>query len=384
MRAATAVEAATTVEAAHADPAAGREGMANGRSDDDTRWRAVQQRVAALDGTFFYAVRTTGVYCRPSCPSRRPRRENVRFYDRAADAERAGYRPCRRCEPQAQTPTEPHLALIVAVCRYLEEPHETPPTLEHLAARFAMSPTHLQRSFTRIVGVSPRRYADAHRRTRLKARLKDAHSVTEALHDVGYGSSSSFYGKTGGALGMAPLAYRAGGEAMRIAYMVVPCRLGQLLVAATSRGVCAISLGDAEADLVAGLGREFPRAALLPAGDSAQAGDPGMWVGALLAYLDGERTTPAVPLDIQATAFQRRVWDALRAIPYGGTRSYRQVAESLGQPGAARAVARACATNPVALAIPCHRVVREDGAPSGYRWGRERKEKLLAQEARPT
>ena len=336
----------------------------------------MQQRDPHFDGVFVYGVRTTGVFCRPTCASRRPKRQNVRYFPQPDQAEGAGFRACQRCNPGAETPAEPHRELIVAVCRYLEEPRETLPSLHGLAERFAISPYHLQRVFTRIVGVSPRQYADSQRRERLKAQLQDGENVTDALYNAGYGSSSGFYGQGVASLGMKPVVYRNGGETMNIAYAVRPCRLGYLLVGATERGICTISLGDGDAALIADLGREFPRACVERREDAL-----GVWVATLLAYIDGERADLDLPLDIQATAFQRRVWEALRAIPYGSTRSYRQVAESIGQASASRAVAQACASNPVALAIPCHRVVREGGARSGYRWGAERKAALLDREA---
>jgi len=339
-------------------------------------WQALQQRDPAFDGTFVYAVQTTGIYCRPVCPSRRPQRTHVVFFAGPAQAEAAGYRACQRCQPDQSAPQHPHLDRIAQICRYLEEPHEGVPTLDALAARFALSPSYLQRVFKRIVGVSPRQYADAHRRARLTTRLRDGTDVSNALYDAGYTSSSGFYSQATSALGMTPTTYRAGGLTMHILYAVVECPLGQLLVAATEQGICRITLGDHASEMVAELAQEFPAATL-------SAGDPVLqqWVHALLDYLHGEQPHLDLPLDIQATAFQRKVWEELRNIPYGSTCSYQQVAERIGQPGASRAVARACATNPVALVIPCHRVVHADGTPGGYRWGSARKQQLLAQEA---
>jgi AraC family transcriptional regulator of adaptative response/methylated-DNA-[protein]-cysteine methyltransferase len=270
-------------------------------------------------------------------------------------------------------PDERNLDLIRDICRYLDEPHETAPTLEELADRFHLSPYHLQRTFKRIVGITPRQYAAAHRLERFKDELRDGKTVTDALYDAGYQSSSSAYEES---LGMSPRSYQQGGSGMQIAYTAVPCPLGWLLVAATDKGLCAVRLGDSEPELEDTLASEFPGARLVR-------NDPRFeqWVSALLAYLSGSLPHLDLPLDVQATAFQRRVWDALQTIPYGMTRSYQDVADSIGQPEAVRAVAHACATNPVALVIPCHRVVRKDGSLGGYRWGLDRKRALLTQEA---
>lgn len=340
----------------------------------DSYWQAVERRDAAYNGVFVYGVRTTGVYCRPGCPARRPRRANVDFFTTPEQAERAGYRACRRCDPRAAD-ADPALALATRICRHLEQPHEHPPRLADLAAHFGLSPAHLQRTFKRIVGVSPRQYAQARRHERLKAELKRGADVSGALYQAGYGSSSACYEQAPAALGMTPAAYRAGAPATRIGYALAACRLGLLLVGATERGICTVALGDQAEDLLTELRREFPHAALQ---DDPQTLEP--WLCAILEHLEGTRPHLDLPLDIQASAFQQRVWSALRAIPYGATRSYQQVAAAIGQPDAARAVARACASNPVALLIPCHRVVRADGDPAGYRWGAQRKQALLQQE----
>lgn len=344
--------------------------------DRTSYWHAVLNRDEMYDGQFVYAVRTTGVYCRPTCPSRRPKPEHVEFFATPDDAERADYRACRRCDPRGER-GELHHARMIDVCRYLEQPHESIPTLDELGAKFAMSPFYLQRVFKRIVGVSPRQYADTHRRERLKAGLKQGATVTNAAYDAGYNSSSSLY--QGGAitLGMKPVAYRQGGVDMDIRVTTAPVKLGFVLVAATERGICAIRLGDAAAALLNEVRDEFPNAVIIQDDDGL-----GRWVDAIRAYLDGAVVNAELPLDIRATAFQRRVWNALRMIPYGEQRSYAQVAQSIGQPTAARAVAAACAANPVALAIPCHRVVNSAGGLSGYRWGIARKRAILAQEAR--
>jgi AraC family transcriptional regulator of adaptative response/methylated-DNA-[protein]-cysteine methyltransferase len=343
---------------------------------DEQRWNAVIERDAGWNGRFVYAVRTTGIYCRPTCPSRRPFRANVEFFETTGAAEAAGYRPCQRCHPQTDARVEAQLDLIVQVCRALEAHDDKPLTLAELSERFAISPFHLQRTFKRVVGVSPRQYADAVRQGRLKSFLKDESTVTDAIYAAGYGGSSRLYEQVDHALGMTPIHYRKGGETMNIRYTITPCRLGYLLVAATERGVCKISLGGSEAELLSDLGHEFPAAQIARDGEAL-----ALWVSALVEYTDGGRSTLDLPLDIQATGFQRRVWEALRTIPYGSTRSYQEVASMIGQPTAARAVASACAHNPVAMAIPCHRVVRQDGDLSGYRWGVERKRALLAREA---
>ncbi len=339
-------------------------------------WQAVIDRNRTYDDRFVYAVRSTGIFCRPSCPSRRPRREQVTFFAAATDAQAAGYRPCRRCQPDRAAPKELNLALVQEICTYLAEPREQTPTLAELGARFGLSPYHLQRTFKRIVGVTPRQYAAEQRLARFKSELKGGAQVTEALYHAGFQSSSAAYSDAAGQLGMTPVQYRRSGQAMRIAYAVAPCRLGWLLVAATERGICAVRLGDSEAELVQALIAEFAAADLR----GEEAGLSG-WLGIVLAYLDGQQSHLDLPLDVRATAFQRRVWEALRAIPYGSTRSYSQVAAAIGQPTAVRAVAHACATNPAALVIPCHRVIRTDGDLGGYRWGLERKRALLAQEA---
>jgi AraC family transcriptional regulator of adaptative response/methylated-DNA-[protein]-cysteine methyltransferase len=338
-------------------------------------WEAVCRRDEKYEGVFVYAVRSTGIYCRPSCPSRRPQREHVQFFGSPAGAEQAGYRACRRCQPDKPLPDEPNLALVQRMCRYLSEPHDQIPTLEQLAREFNLSPYHLQRTFKRIVGVTPRQYAEAQRLERFKTQLKQGESVTDALYEAGYASNSSAYTQAARQFGMTPATYRDGG-ATGIAYTVAESPLGWLLVAGTAKGLCAVRLGDSPAALEAELASEFPAAAL--ARDDTGLGEP---VAALMGYLRGAQPHLDLPLDVRATAFQQQVWRALQAIPAGSTRSYGEVAAAIGRPTSARAVARACATNPVALVIPCHRVIREDGALGGYRWGLERKRRLLAQEA---
>ncbi|NWF68285.1 MAG: bifunctional DNA-binding transcriptional regulator/O6-methylguanine-DNA methyltransferase Ada [Chloroflexi bacterium] len=334
-------------------------------------WQAVLQRDSSRDGQFVTAVQSTGIYCRPSCPARHPKRQNVRFFATNAEAEAAGFRPCRRCRPDE---VDAHTQLVQQACAYIDAHLEAAPPLAELGAALHVSPFHLQRIFKRVMGVSPRQYAEAQRLARFKAHLKEGDSVTRALYDAGYGSSSRLYP---GLLGMKPSAYRQGGKDMCIHYAIAPCDLGYVLVAATERGLCAVSLGDTPEFLRDALHAEYPAAEIV-----AQNSGLEQQVAALLDYLQGHALRADLPLDVQATAFQQRVWQTLRAIPYGQTRTYTQIAHAIGQPQAARAVANACAANHVALVIPCHRVVREDGGMGGYKWGVARKETLLAREAR--
>jgi AraC family transcriptional regulator of adaptative response/methylated-DNA-[protein]-cysteine methyltransferase len=346
--------------------------------NEETFWQAVQARDASADGLFIYAVRSTGIYCRPTCPSRRPNRDQVMFFPLPEAAEQAGFRACRRCQPRSATPHDPQVELIGRACRYIAEHVECTPTLEQVGQAVGLSPHHLQRTFKRMMGITPRQYAEACRVERLKTRLRHGDTVTTALYEAGYGSSSRLYERAPARLGMTPATYRRGGQGARIGYTIAATRLGRLLVAATESGICFVSLGDDDAALAAALAGEYPAAEIA----RAPGKELSEWVDAILSYLDGEEPHLDLPLDIQATAFQWRVYEALRAIPYGSTRSYRAVAEALGQPTAARAVARACATNPVALVVPCHRVIGEDGGMRGYRWGVERKQALLDQESK--
>jgi AraC family transcriptional regulator of adaptative response/methylated-DNA-[protein]-cysteine methyltransferase len=344
--------------------------------DERKWWQAVLARDTAQDGKFVFAVSSTGVFCRPSCAAKRPRRENVTFYRRAEDAERAGYRPCLRCRPKAAT-GNPQLEAVKRICRYIEQHLDEPVTLSRLARVFGQSPFHLQRTFKAVLGVTPRAYADSCRMNQLKRNLQAGHSVTRAMYDAGYGSSSRLYERTASQLGMTPDKYRRGAVAASIRYTIAESPLGRMLVAATEKGVCAIQFADSEDELLEGLKHEFPFA-------NRKRDDDGLrvWKDALVQRLSGQKRNSSLPLDIQATAFQRRVWEHLQSIPYGATRSYRQVAKAIGEPKAVRAVARACASNRLAVAIPCHRVVREDGGLGGYRWGVERKEALLELERR--
>ena len=345
---------------------------------EEKYWQAVLTRDNTSDGAFVYAVRSTGIYCNPSCPSRKPQRQQVLFFARPEAAEKAGFRPCRRCHPGEPSLLENQVELVQQACRYIESHLEGPVTLATLGEQVHLSPYHLQRVFKRVMGISPRQYAEAYRLGKLKTQLKDGNSVTRALYEVGYSSSSRLYERTPAQLGMTPTDYRRGGKGMHINYTIVNCPLGRLLVAATEKGVCAVSLGDSDTSLESILTSEYPTANIQR--DDHQL---GQWVKALLDYLNGEQPHLDLPIDVQATAFQWRVWETLQAIPYGSTRSYREIAQAIGKPGASRAVAQACATNPVALIVPCHRVVRENGDFGGYRWGKERKQRLLAQEKKP-
>ncbi|HLI10996.1 MAG TPA: bifunctional DNA-binding transcriptional regulator/O6-methylguanine-DNA methyltransferase Ada [Alphaproteobacteria bacterium] len=347
----------------------------NIKSGDDERWRAVLAADASRDGSFVYAVRSTGIYCRPSCPSRRPKRDRVTFYPIPEAAEQAGYRPCRRCRPREVAPPDPHLEAVRKACRAIDAIDEGVPTLAGLGRVVGLSPHHLQRIFTRVMGISPRAYADARRLGRIKARLKAGDDVTGALYEAGYGSSSRLYERANGQLGMTPATYKRGGAGARIVYALGDSALGRVLVAATERGVCMVGLGDSDRQLERELREEFPAAEI--ARDERRLGN---WLSAILRHLAGREPHLSLPLDVRATAFQWRVWQALRAIPYGEQRSYGEIAKALGEPKAARAVGRACATNPVALIVPCHRAVGGGGDLTGYRWGVARKKALLAGE----
>jgi AraC family transcriptional regulator of adaptative response/methylated-DNA-[protein]-cysteine methyltransferase len=343
---------------------------------NDQRWSAVVGRDPVHDGEFVFAVATTGVYCRPSCPARRPRRENVTFFARPEQAEKAGFRACLRCRPRVGSPSgNPQSDSAKAICRYIEQHLDEPITLERLGKAFRQSPFHLQRRFKAALGITPREYADSCRLRLLKRNLQAGDNVTRAMYDAGYGSSSRLYEKTASQLGMTPDKYRRGAIAATVRYACADSPLGRMLIAATDRGVCSIQFARSDGELIEGLKREFPFAVRKPDEGGLQA-----WIAALLQKMAGKELNAALPLDIRATAFQRRVWTYLQSIPFGATQSYKQVARGIGQPSASRAVARACATNPVAVAIPCHRVVREDGSISGYRWGVERKKTLLEME----
>ncbi|MDT4897602.1 MAG: AraC family transcriptional regulator [Acidobacteriota bacterium] len=343
--------------------------------DDETRWLAVAARDASLDGMIFYGVRSTGIYCKPSCPSRRPRREQAVFFDSQGDAELAGFRPCRRCRPRVAAERDTHLDMVEQACRLIEASETGSPSLAELGAELGVSQYHLQRTFKKIVGLTPRQYALAHRVNQFKARIKDGGTVTGAMYDAGYGSSSRLYEKADAELGMTPASYARGGDGARITYTITECELGRILVAATERGLCAVRLGDSEEELEGMLREEFPKAEI---GKDPEA--LGQYVEVILRHLAGQQTRLELPLDVRATAFQRRVWSYLQAIPYGEVQSYGEVAARIGQPGAVRAVARACASNTVAVVIPCHRVIRGNGELGGYRWGLKRKHALINRE----
>ncbi len=344
--------------------------------NEELYWNATLSRDASFNGMFVYGVRSTGVYCRPSCPSRRPERKQVSFFSQPESAERAGFRACKRCEPRN---TEAGTRLVEQVCSYVEENRNQPVPLTRLSKHTGVSAHHLQRTFKRRMGITPRQYADSLRLGSLKQELRTGSDVTGAIYGAGYGSSSRLYERADSQLGMTPATYRRGGKGMQIRYTITDSLLGRLLIAATEKGICAVSLGDSDSSLTNSLTKEYPNAEI--AQDKSEL---GKWVREFLRHLDGKQPQLNLPVDVQATAFQRRVWEELRRIPYGATKSYGEIARMIGKPTATRAVARACATNPVALVVPCHRVVREDGNLGGYRWGLTRKRALLEKEKKKT
>lgn len=342
---------------------------------DSARWAAVIAKDRAADGEFFYSVRTTGVYCRPSCAARPARRENVAFHAGAAQAEASGFRPCKRCKPDQPPMAERQAAMVAQACRSIETADETP-DLKTLAGQAGVSPFHFHRVFKSVAGVTPKAYADAHRAGRVREALATSGTVTEAIYDAGFNSGGRFYAKSAQVLGMTPTRFRAGGEAAVIRFAIGECSLGSILVAATDKGVCAILLGDDPETLVRDLQDRFSRAELVGADAEFEE-----LVAKVVGFVEQPGLGLDLPLDVRGTAFQQRVWQALRDIPAGQTAGYAQIAEKIGAPKAVRAVAQACAANAIAVAIPCHRVVRTDGALSGYRWGVERKRALLDREA---
>lgn len=345
-------------------------------AEQDPRWAQVLGRDASVDGAFVYAVVTTGVYCRPSCPSRRADPRNVRFFEDPAAAQAAGFRPCLRCQPIGPSPAERSTTIIAEACRRIEA-SGAPPKLDELAAAAGMSPWHFHRRFKAVTGLTPRAYGAAHQARRVRAELEAAESggVTEAIYGAGFSSSSRFYERSDGMLGMTPTQFRSGGKDTDIRFAVGQCSLGAILVAVSPRGICAISLGDDPGTLVRELEDRFPAANLI-GGDSAFE----TLVGQVIGFVQAPQMGLDLPLDVRGTAFQQRVWQALRDIPAGDTATYADVAARIGDAKAVRAVARACAANTLAVAIPCHRVVRSDGTLSGYRWGVERKRRLLETE----
>jgi AraC family transcriptional regulator of adaptative response/methylated-DNA-[protein]-cysteine methyltransferase len=342
----------------------------------DPRWVAVHTRDTRADGSFFYSVKTTGVYCRPSCGARPARPENVAFHATAADAERAGFRPCKRCKPDQPSLAQQHAAMVTAACRAIEQA-EVAPTLEQLAAPTGLSPFHFHRVFKAVAGVTPKQYAAAHRNRRVRKELERGASVTSAIFDAGYNTSSRFYETAEQVLGMKPSSYRAGGADSEIRFAIGECSLGSILVAQSERGVCAILLGDDPDVLARDLQDRFPNATLVGGDRSYE-----QRVAQVVGFVEAPALGLDLPLDVRGTAFQQRVWRALRDIPAGSTASYSEIARRIGSPQAVRAVAGACAANMLAVAIPCHRVVRNDGELSGYRWGVPRKRALLEREAR--
>jgi len=345
--------------------------------NNEQLWQAVIAKDARFDGQFVFAVSSTGIYCRPSCPSRRAHRERVKFFDLPEAAEQAGFRACLRCQPQRARILDPQIELVQRVCRLLNDSETETSKLAELASHAGVSVFHLQRTFKRVMGISPRQYLTARKFGNFKTLVRKGETVTNSLYESGFNSSSRLYEYASEELGMTPATYSRGARGVNINYTIVDSSMGRLLVAVTERGVCAVRMGDDDAKLEEDLHEEFPHAQIARE-DSALRGP----VEKILNHLDKNDACLDLPLDIRATAFQRQVWEQLRAIPYGETVSYGDVAKALGKPGAVRAVGRACATNPVALVIPCHRVVREDKSLGGYRWGLERKKRLLDHERR--
>jgi AraC family transcriptional regulator, regulatory protein of adaptative response / methylated-DNA-[protein]-cysteine methyltransferase len=336
-------------------------------------WQATLRRDARADGSFFFAVRSTQIYCRPSCPARRPLKQNTVFFRTTEDAEKQGFRPCRRCRPKQQ---DSAITLVQRVAAILANSEEDSLRLGALAVQVDSTPARLRRAFRRATGLSPKEFKQAFRLQRFKKMLREGSSVTAALYACGYGSSSRLYEKANAQLGMTPSSYRKGGEGMQIGYTIAKTTLGKVLVAATERGVSAVYLGEKEKTLVEELHKEYAKAEIVRETEGHE-----NWLREIVRRVEGNAPSVELPLDVQATAFQRRVWQELQKIPRGTTRTYAQVAKSLGKPRSVRAVARACATNPVSIVVPCHRVIRTDGALAGYRWGLSRKEKLLEREA---
>jgi len=346
-------------------------------TESDARWASVVARDTQADGKFYYSVKTTGVYCRPSCAARLARPENVRFHATCEEAERAGFRPCKRCRPdQSKATVEPHAAKIAEVCRFIEESEETP-ALAQLANRAGLSTYYFHRVFKAATGLTPKEYSAAHRAKRVRSKLGQSVTVTEAIYEAGYNSNGRFYETSNEVLGMTPSNYRAGGASTEIRFAVGECSLGSILVAMSERGVCAILLGDDADELARDLQNRFPRADLI-GGDT----EFEQLVSKVVGFVESPAVGLNLPLDVRGTAFQQRVWQALQSIPVGSTASYADIAHRIGSPKSVRAVAQACGANALAVAIPCHRVVRTDGALSGYRWGVERKRVLLEREAR--
>lgn len=347
--------------------------------DENRCWEAVLGRDASQDGKFYYGVMTTGVFCRPSCAARRPKRENVRFYATAAEAERDGLRPCQRCHPLAAAGSDPLTAKIRNLCYYIEQHADESLTLARLSKEARLSPFHLQRAFKAVVGVSPKQYLDGKRMDAFKSRLRNGQDVTGAIFEAGFGSLSRLYEKADTRLGMTPMEYREGGKGIEITYATARTPLGLMMVGATDRGLCFVQFGESDAALLRALKVQYPKAAIRAQSDPPPE-DFTKWMSGLNRYLGGQQPDLRLPVHVRATAFQLMVWKYLQTIPRGSVESYQEVAEAIGRPTAARAVARACASNTVAVVIPCHRVIRGTGELGGYRWGLERKRTLLDQE----
>lgn len=337
-------------------------------------WRAVETNDARFDGAFVIGVKTTGIFCKPSCPARTPKRENVEFFDGIERAEKSGFRACLRCKPKLTNAVDAQIEMVIRACKLMQKDSEL--SLENLSSQLDLSPSHFQRTFKEVVGISPKKYGEAKRLDRFKNGIKGGSDVVTAMYDAGYSSSSRLYEKASGNLGMTPAVYKKGGKGMNINYIITDCELGKLLVARTPRGICSVTFGDKVKELKEGLVKEFPNAEIAEDAENLKSA-----VEEIVKYLAGKNRRFALHLDLLATAFQMQVWDFLRKIPYGETRSYSEVAEALGDKKKVRAVAQACAKNRVAVVIPCHRVIASNGKLSGYRWGVERKKALLKSES---
>jgi AraC family transcriptional regulator of adaptative response/methylated-DNA-[protein]-cysteine methyltransferase len=344
-------------------------------SPEQIFWQAFLNRDVSFDGKVIIAVKTTKIYCRPSCPAKSPKRENVVFFRFAELAREAGFRACKRCRPDDATPRDPQLDLVREICAHIQQRFDEAVTLQTLSERFHISSSHLQRVFKGYTGISPQEFVEACRMRQLKRALKDGVPITDAIYNAGFGSNSRVYEKAAPQIGMTPRQYQKNGVSEMIRYTIIPCSLGQMLVAATERGVCAVQMGDDAQTLEQNLKSEFSAAHVARDDHTHRE-----WANAILDLVLGNAPHVDLPLDVRATAFQKQVWNALQRIPRGETRTYADVAQMIGQPSAVRAVANACGANPTALVVPCHRVVRTDGSLGGYHWGVERKRKLLANE----
>ena len=340
---------------------------------EEDKWIASLNRNSDFDGVFVFGVRSTGVYCRPSCPAKRPNRKQVIFFSDFEEAEQSGFRSCRRCHPREATSSQ--IELIGSICSFIEASLEKKLTLSALSAHAGISSFHLQRTFKRAVGISPRQYIEARRLEKMKSSLRNGKTVTKALYDVGFNSRSRIYGKVQNNFGVNPGTYRRGGKGMRIEYAITSCPTGRLLFGVTEKGICAVCLGESDYVVEAALARDYP-SAIITRNDR----DLAPWIQCFMKYFEGQEFRRDLPIDIQATSFQWRVWKQIQAVPRGGTTTYGNIARAIGKPDSFRAVARACATNPVSLIIPCHRVIGQDGSLRGYRWGKNRKRELLSLE----